>query len=89
MTTRAEQGRSRESHVKIDRAEVAQRAYELWGAAGGPLGRDLEFWLQAEAELLSAECRRFSKLDGAEPRHDRKNAQGHTQANHKLGAHNQ
>jgi hypothetical protein len=37
-----------------DRSEVAQRAYQLWEAGGHPSGRDLEFWLQAEAELHSA-----------------------------------
>src|ERR1035437_3025342 len=37
-----------------DRKEVARRAYQLWEAGGQPSGRDLEFWLQAEAELHSA-----------------------------------
>ena len=37
---------------KVSRDEVAQRAYQLWVAAGQPFGRDLEYWLQAEAELL-------------------------------------
>ena len=39
---------------KVGRDEVAQRAYQLWVAAGQPIGRDLEYWLQAEAELLAA-----------------------------------
>ena len=39
---------------KVSRDEVAQRAYQLWVAAGQPAGRDLEYWLQAEAELLAA-----------------------------------
>ncbi|HEY5909517.1 MAG TPA: DUF2934 domain-containing protein [Verrucomicrobiae bacterium] len=30
--------------------EVANRAYRLWESAGRPHGRDLEFWVQAEAE---------------------------------------
>ena len=30
--------------------EVANRAYRLWENAGRPHGRDLEFWVQAEAE---------------------------------------
>jgi hypothetical protein len=43
---------------KVSREEVAQRAYQLWQAAGQPFGRDLEYWLQAEAELLAArQCR--------------------------------
>lgn len=33
-----------------DDQEIARRAYGLWEANGRPDGRDLEFWLQAEAE---------------------------------------
>jgi hypothetical protein len=33
--------------------EVANRAYRLWESAGRPHGRDLEFWVQAEAEARS------------------------------------
>jgi hypothetical protein len=33
-----------------DDNDIAPRAYRLWEAAGRPDGRDLEFWLQAEAE---------------------------------------
>jgi hypothetical protein len=33
--------------------EVANRAYRLWEIAGRPHGRDLEFWVQAEAEAHS------------------------------------
>ena len=43
-----------EHRKKVSRDEVAQRAYQLWVAAGQPIGRDLEYWLQAEAELLAA-----------------------------------
>jgi len=31
--------------------DVQQRAKNLWSAAGGPAGRDMEFWLAAEQEL--------------------------------------
>jgi hypothetical protein len=34
--------------------EVASRAYRLWEQAGKPHGRDLEFWIQAEAEARAA-----------------------------------
>ena len=56
QTTMNEPGRTRprESRRKIERSEIAQRAYELWVGARRPAGRDLEFWLQAEAELLAA-----------------------------------
>jgi len=30
-----------------------RRAYQLWPEAGRPMGRDVEFWLRAERELLS------------------------------------
>ena len=32
---------------------TAERAYLLWEQEGRPLGRDLEHWLKAEAELAS------------------------------------
>jgi len=35
----------------LSHAEIANRAYELFLAAGAPHGRDLEHWLQAEREL--------------------------------------
>ena len=31
--------------------EITVRARELWDENGRPAGRDLEFWLQAEAEI--------------------------------------
>ena len=33
------------------REETRARARELWEQHGRPTGRDVEFWLQAEAEL--------------------------------------
>ena len=35
----------------IPNNEIASRAYLLWEQAGRPDGRDLEFWVQAEAEI--------------------------------------
>ena len=32
--------------------EIKARARELWDQNGRPAGRDLEFWLQAEAEII-------------------------------------
>jgi len=32
--------------------EIKARARELWDQNGLPSGRDLEFWLQAEAEII-------------------------------------
>jgi hypothetical protein len=31
---------------------IRSRAHALWDAEGRPAGRDLEFWLKAEQELL-------------------------------------
>ena len=36
------------------------RAYEKWEAAGMPQGNEVQFWLDAEQELLAAEEGRFS-----------------------------
>jgi len=56
-----------ESYVELRREEVARRALRLWRAAGGPTGRDLEYWLQAEVELLSDRLgRRPSRVPLAE-----------------------
>jgi hypothetical protein len=33
------------------RQDIAARAHELWEQNGCPPGRDLEFWVQAEAEI--------------------------------------
>ena len=57
---------------KVSRDEVAQRAYQLWVAAGQPIGRDMEYWLQAEAELLAAmQSGRSPEVGGsrASPKH--------------------
>jgi hypothetical protein len=40
--------------------ETRSRAHELWQDAGRPAGRDLEFWLRAERELVDESC-----LDGS------------------------
>ena len=34
---------------------IRARAHELWEQHGRPMGRDLEFWLQAERELSEDE----------------------------------
>ncbi|MGL9621768.1 DUF2934 domain-containing protein [Bradyrhizobium sp. U531] len=35
----------------LRRGQVRARAYELWEQAGRPVGRELEFWLEAERQL--------------------------------------
>ena len=37
--------------TSVDDSRVAQRAYELYEEGGWESGRDLQHWLQAEAEL--------------------------------------
>lgn len=41
------------------RERIAARACELWHEAGCPSGHDLEFWLEAEAELRAICHREF------------------------------
>lgn len=36
-------------------AEIAKRAYALWDQEGRPMGRDIDHWLQAEAEVMSTQ----------------------------------
>jgi hypothetical protein len=38
-----------------DREAVARRAYQLWQAEGQPAGRDLDYWLRAEAQIQSGQ----------------------------------
>lgn len=37
--------------MTVDQEKIRQRARDIWDAAGRPEGRDVEFWLQAEAEV--------------------------------------
>ena len=39
------------SDARRTKHEIKARARELWEQNGCPTGRDLEFWLQAEAEV--------------------------------------
>jgi hypothetical protein len=49
----------------IQNNEVTKRAYRLWEQAGKPQGRDLEFWVQAEAEARAAAGSRKTGLGAA------------------------
>ena len=40
--------------MTVDQDKIRQRAHDLWVSGGRPDGRDVEFWLQAEAELAKA-----------------------------------
>jgi Protein of unknown function (DUF2934) len=37
--------------LRQSKEEIRARAHEIWEQHGRPIGRDKEFWLQAEAEL--------------------------------------
>ncbi len=39
---------------KSNHEEIALRAYHLWEKGGRQPGRDREYWLQAEADLMAA-----------------------------------
>ena len=41
-----------ESETPANRAEIARLAQQIWEREGRQAGRDLEYWLQAERELL-------------------------------------
>jgi len=41
-----------ESETSANRAEIARLAQQIWEREGRQAGRDLEYWLQAERELL-------------------------------------
>jgi hypothetical protein len=45
-------GRLRRLTLESLEQKTRRRAYELWERAGRPQGRDAEFWLRAEREVL-------------------------------------
>jgi hypothetical protein len=45
--------RKPEGAQEARKAEVAARAYRLWESAGRPAGRDLEYWLLAEQQVMA------------------------------------
>ena len=38
----------------VNESEVSVMAYQMWEKAGHPPGRDLQFWLDAEAQVRGA-----------------------------------
>ena len=41
--------------AKLDEDKIRRRAREIWEENGRPVGKDEEFWFQAERELREAE----------------------------------
>jgi hypothetical protein len=65
MNTTADKETRNQDQIKVGHDEIAQRACQLWETAGQPVGRDAEYWLQAEAELLGVTQRGRSPEAGA------------------------
>jgi hypothetical protein len=40
--------------IKPNQDQIASLAYRLWDKGGRTLGRDLDYWLQAEKQLMDA-----------------------------------
>ena len=51
-------------YIELRYSDVLCRALRLWKSAGGPEARVLEFWLQAEVELLSESLQRRTNGNG-------------------------
>jgi hypothetical protein len=49
--------------VKVPHEKIAMRAYEKWVKQGHPVGRDVQNWLEAEAELRAE----FARMGGMTP----------------------
>ena len=43
--------------AKRSKEEIRVRAHQLWEQHGRPVGRDEEFWLQAESEINAGEAK--------------------------------
>jgi hypothetical protein len=44
--------------------EIRERAHQLWEASGQSWGRDEEFWIEAEDQLLREKCSADRNADG-------------------------
>ncbi|HZR16990.1 MAG TPA: DUF2934 domain-containing protein [Verrucomicrobiae bacterium] len=51
-----------EKSVAGNEASVSRLAYQLWENAGRPAGRDLEFWLAAEAQVRTLAMSRHNPV---------------------------
>ena len=49
--------------MDINENSIRERAQWLWKQAGSPEGRDLEFWLEAEASLIDEGGSTFARHD--------------------------
>jgi hypothetical protein len=51
----------------VTKEEITLAAYQLWEKAGRSSGRDLEFWLAAEKQLLAARNTKARTPEPAKP----------------------
>ena len=51
------------SEVGANHHEISRVAFQLWEKAGRPEGRDWEFWLAAETQLLAPRGREAVKAE--------------------------
>lgn len=48
----------RRQDARRTKQAIGSRAHEIWEQHGRPAGRDLEFWLQAESEIIERKQQR-------------------------------
>jgi hypothetical protein len=72
MSTTKNNGTENPVEQELERDAVARRAYQLWEAAGRSSGRDMEFWLKAQADLHPARNNRPEKTaaSGSSPKRE-------------------
>ena len=51
----------------VSNSEIAVVAYQMWEAAGQPASRDLQFWLDAEAQLMAGKALAVKPLSHLSP----------------------
>jgi hypothetical protein len=66
-----------------NRERIARLAREIWLSEGGKTGRDLEYWLRAERQVLAAgqPGKAPAKNEGAKKRNPEKTSAGRVGAN--------
>ena len=69
----------------VSQSEIAVVAYHMWEMAGRPASRDLQFWLEAEAQLRAAAKTATTAPAANRSAVDSKSNTGHKPANVPLG----
>jgi hypothetical protein len=69
----------------VSQSEIEVVAYHMWEMAGHPASRDLQFWLQAEAQLRAAAKTATTPPGAHLSAVDSKNSTVHKPANVPLG----